>query len=134
MTIEAAFFGTLARDGELKTSKAGKQYLRFTARVGDGDAAQWLSVMAFDEEAIGQASKFTKGAAIYCEGAIKLDSWTGQDGAERHGLSVMARHCRLSAIGRNRPPRGNPADDAQKSRPAGGFHDDTIPFAPEWRG
>jgi hypothetical protein len=39
--IEAAFFGALGRDGELKTSKNGKPYLRLNIRVGDGDTAQW---------------------------------------------------------------------------------------------
>jgi len=46
--IEAAFFGVLARDAEGKTSKTGKSYVRFTARVGDGDSVQWVSVLAFD--------------------------------------------------------------------------------------
>ena len=50
--IEAAFFGALGRDAESKVSKSGKRYLRLNVRVGDGDSAQWVSVMCFDEEAI----------------------------------------------------------------------------------
>jgi hypothetical protein len=38
--IEAAFFGSLGRDAEAKTSKNGKPYLRMNVSVGDGDAAQ----------------------------------------------------------------------------------------------
>jgi single-stranded DNA-binding protein len=102
--IEAAFFGSLARDAEAKTSKAGKVYVRFTCRVGDGDGAQWVNVTAFDEKAVEQADKFIKGARCYVEGSIKLDEWTGQDGAKRHGLSCMSWHSRLAAIGRNKPP------------------------------
>jgi len=52
MTIECAFFGTLGRDAERKTSATGKRYLRLSVRVGDGDGAQWVSVLAFDPEAI----------------------------------------------------------------------------------
>jgi hypothetical protein len=37
--IECAFFGVLGRDGEAKTSKAGKPYLRLNMRVGDGESA-----------------------------------------------------------------------------------------------
>ena len=32
--IETAFFGVLGRDADLKTSKAGRQYLKFSVRVG----------------------------------------------------------------------------------------------------
>jgi hypothetical protein len=41
--IEAAFVGVLARDAETRTSKNGKTFLRFSARVGDGDRCQWIS-------------------------------------------------------------------------------------------
>jgi single-stranded DNA-binding protein len=127
-SIEAAFFGTLGRDGELKTSKAGKQYLRLNVRVGDGEAAQWVSVMAFDESAIEAAEKFVKGARVYAEGKLSIGEWTGHDGATRHGLSVMSWHCRLSQIGRNKPARKNDRPIGQpepQSRPA--FNDE-IPF------
>jgi hypothetical protein len=43
MSIECAFFGTLGRDAESKISKNGKPYLRFTCRVGESDASQWVN-------------------------------------------------------------------------------------------
>jgi single-strand DNA-binding protein len=105
MSIEAALFGVLGKDAESKTSAAGKSYLRLNIRTGDGDAAQWISTMCFDPEAIAVADKMVKGARVYIEGTLKLDEWTGQDGAKRHGISLMSWHCRLSQIGRNRPRR-----------------------------
>jgi single-stranded DNA-binding protein len=92
MAIEVAFFGSLGRPAEQKISKSGKPYLRLNIRVGDGDAAQWVAVLTFDEDAIADVDRFTKGARIYVEGRLTLNSWTGQDGAERHGLndSVLA--------------------------------------------
>jgi single-stranded DNA-binding protein len=129
--IEAAFFGALARDAEAKVSKSGKSYLRFTARVGDGDSVSWVSVMAFDQRATETAEKFVKGARVYVEGTIRLEEWAGQDGATRHGLSCMSWHCRLSEIGRNRPKRErrpiaqNPPQTVSR---ANNYHDDTIPF------
>ena len=100
--IEAAFFGALGRDAELKTSHAGKPYLRLNVRVGDGDAVQWVNVTCFDEKAIAVADKMLKGASTYVEGRLSLDEWTGKDGTKRHGLSVMSWHCRLAQIGRNK--------------------------------
>jgi single-strand DNA-binding protein len=128
--IEAACFGLVVRDAELKTSQGGKQYLRLTVRIGDGDAVQWVRVMAFDQQAIERAEKMVKGARVYVEGRLSLDEWTGQDGEKRHGLSVLSWHCRLSEIGRNKPRR--PRTERQNSpslAPAGdGFHDDALPF------
>jgi single-stranded DNA-binding protein len=125
--IEAAFFGSLARDAECKVSKAGRNYLRCTVRVGDGDAVSWVNVTAFDEQAIEQADKFVKGARVYCEGSLKLDQWTSQDGAAKHGLSCMSWHCHLAAIGHNRPKANSKPQAA--SPPAGSNEmDDEIPF------
>jgi single-stranded DNA-binding protein len=103
--IETAMFGALGRDAENKVSKAGKPYLRLNVRVGDGDGVQWCSVMVFDQSAIDAADKFIKGARVYVEGSLSVTEWSGQDGGKRHGLSVMSWHCRLSQIGRNKPPR-----------------------------
>jgi single-stranded DNA-binding protein len=130
--IEVAFFGVLGRDGcEVKTSKSGKRYLRLNVRVGEADA-QWITATVFDEKAVEVAEKLVKGAKVYIEGGgLKIDEWTGQDGAHRHGLSCMSWHCRLSEIGRNRPKRER--RPATEKRPAtalrtNDFHSDEIPF------
>jgi single-strand DNA-binding protein len=114
MSIEAAMFGMLGKNAEPKTSASGKNYLRLNIRTGDGEAAQWVNAMCFDADAITVADSMVKGARVYIEGTLKLDEWTGQDGAKRHGLSLMSWHCRLSQIGRNRPSR---AASAREDRP-----------------
>src|SRR6266853_1855852 len=103
MTIECAFFGSLGKDAEPKTSARGKRYLRLSVRLGDGDGAQWVSVLAFDPDAIEVADKFMAGARVYVEGKLELSEWTSSDGAKRHGLNVLSWQCRLPHIGRNRP-------------------------------
>jgi single-strand DNA-binding protein len=113
MTIECAFFGSLARDAEAKTSKSGKPYLRANVRTGDGDAAQFINTMVFDTEAIAVVDKLKKGARVYVEGKLSLDEWTAQDGSKRTGLSCMSFHTRLSAIGRNKP-RGEPSSRTEE--------------------
>lgn len=124
--IEAAFFGSLGKDGERKTSKAGKEYLRLNVRVGDSEAAQWINVTAFDASAIETAEKFVKAARIYVEGRLSLDEWTAQDGAKRTSLSCLSWHCRLAQIGRNKPSRAR-VDDKPTAQSAGAFND-KIPF------
>ena len=129
MSIECAFFGALGRDGERKTSKAGKEYLRLNIRVGDGDAAQWVSVLAFDPDAIAAAEKMVKSARVYVEGKLSIDEWTAPDGNKKTGISVMSFHCRLSQIGRNKPrPEKHNTDASGASTPAQRDMDDEIPF------
>jgi single-stranded DNA-binding protein len=126
--IESAMFGTLSRDAEVKTSKAGKTYLRINLRVGDGDEAQFVNAMIFDTTAIETADKLTKGAGVYLEGKLSVDEWTGKDGAKRHGISIMSSHCRLAQIGRNKPKREKSTSAASPYAPSGTDLDDEIPF------
>ena len=106
--IDAAMFGVLTRDASSKvTSKSGKRYLQLNLRVGDSEPATWINAMVFDHEAIeaAAAGKMVKGTKVYLEGRLSLDEWTAGDGSRRHGLSVMARYCRVPQIGRNRPKK-----------------------------
>jgi single-stranded DNA-binding protein len=116
MAIECALFGSLGRDAEQKTSKAGKPFMRLNVRTGDGDGAQWISCTVFDEQAIDNADKLVKGARVYIEGRLSLDEWSASDGTKKRGLSCMSWHCRLSQIGRNRPKRDEPERAAAAAR------------------
>jgi single-strand DNA-binding protein len=130
MTIEAAFFGSLGKDAELKTSATGKRYLRLSVRVGDGDGAQWVSALAFDPEAVEVVAKLVAGARVYVEGRLELSEWTTREGAKRQGLNVMSWHCRLPHIGRNRPkkkPSEDPAPARERERAMDDLNDD-VPF------
>jgi single-stranded DNA-binding protein len=124
--IECALFGTLGRDAEARTSSKGKPYLRLSVRVGDGDGAQWVNVTCFDQSAIADADKLTKGARVYAEGRLTLDEWTAHDGTKRHGLAVMSWHCRLAQIGRNRPRRDRAKPDPTNTSTS--ELNDVIPF------
>ena len=135
MSIEAAFFGALGQVAEQKISKSGRPYLRFSVRIGDGDGAQWVSVLAFDPQAVDIADKFVRGARVYVEGKLSTSEWTGQDGKPRFGLSVMSFHCRLAQIGRQKGKCGyvSPRSAPAGRLPAAGndFYNDEIPVAPE---
>ena len=45
--IECAFLGTLGQDAELKISKSGRSYIRFSMRVGDGDFGAVVKRLSF---------------------------------------------------------------------------------------
>ena len=103
--IDCAFFGFLARDAESRTSQAGKHWVRLSIGAGKDDNVQWVSVAVFGKAAETAAS-LKKGDGCYIEGSIKLDTWRGNDGIQRHILNVAAFKCeRTHQIGRSRPKR-----------------------------
>jgi single-stranded DNA-binding protein len=132
MSIDCAFYGFVAADAEARTSQAGKPWVRLRVGVGKDEAVQWVSVAVFGKAAEA-AAELRKGDRIYCEGSIKLDSWRGNDGTDRHGLSVASFKIeKTHQIGRNRPKRSDnaitPHAPRSESKPVNEFHDDAIPF------
>ena len=107
--IDCAFLGALVADAERKISKNGKPYLRFRVAVGGGDDVQFVSVMLFGD-CVDELGDLTKGTRIYVEGRLKLDRWSGQDGAERYGLGVMSAYARIAQIGDRKPKRDSVPD------------------------
>ena len=134
MSIDCAFFGFLAADAEPRISQAGKPWVRLRVGVGKDDAVQWVSVAVFGKAAEA-AADLKKADRCYIEGTIKLNSWRGNDGAERHSLSVAAFRCEPThKIGRNRPKRkdangevGRPLQLAAAPDTSAALDDD-IPF------
>jgi single stranded DNA-binding protein len=107
--IEAAFWGTLGKDPELKTSKTGTRFATMNAVVtvdqaNDGkDVTQWVRVACFGDTAEKIAARTKKGDRIYVEGQLTMTQWNAADGEVRHGLNVAAWKCeRVGNIGRNR--------------------------------
>ena len=102
MTIDCAFYGFLAADADARTSKAGKPWVRLRVGVGKDEQVQWVQVACFGKAADTSAT-LRKADKIYCEGSVKLDTWRGNDGVERHTLAVAAFKCELThKIGRAR--------------------------------
>ncbi len=114
MSIECAFHGFVPADAESRTSQAGKLWVRLRVGVGKDDAMQWASVAVFGKAAE-TAAELRKGDRCYCEGTIKLETWRGNDGVDRHGLAVSCFKIeKTHQIGRNRPRR---ADSGRDERP-----------------
>jgi single-stranded DNA-binding protein len=130
--IDCAFYGWLPADAEPRTSQAGKPWVRLRVGVGKDDAVQWVSVAVFGKAAE-TAVQLKKGDRIYCEGTIKIDAWTANDGAVRHGLSVASFKIEQThQIGRNRPRRSNgvtvPQKHSPKTKQVNEFYNDDISF------
>ena len=133
--IDCAFYGRVTADADPRISQAGKPWVRLRVGVGKDDDLQWVSVAVFGQAAE-VAAKLKKGDRCYVEGSIKIDTWTGNDGTERHGLSVASFKIeRTHNIGCNRVERsnsvadGNGSDRRELSPTGRDFHNDPVP---EW--
>ena len=114
--IDCAFIGRVGTDPELRTSQAGKPWLRFNVAVGQENAIQWVQVACFGERAAQLAGMIRKGDRIYVEGSVKLNTWVGKEGEQRSGLSVAVWKAeKLGQIGRNRPPTSKQPSSAHKT-------------------
>jgi single-strand DNA-binding protein len=109
--IHAAFEGRLGREAELRTTKQGKPWLSASIAVdteGEDDTlpTTWVRMAYFGEDAESLVGRLQKGVEVYCEGRLRLDTWTAKDGLKRSGLSVVAwKVVPLGQIGRKRPRR-----------------------------
>jgi single-strand DNA-binding protein len=92
--IHAAFEGRIGREAELRATKKGKPWLSFSLAVdteGEEDTlTTWVRVAYFGEDAESLGGRLQRGAEVYCEGRLRLDTWTAKDSSRRSGLSVVA--------------------------------------------
>jgi single-stranded DNA-binding protein len=86
--ISALVSGVLARDPERRRGARG-EFATATIRAGNGDAVQWVSVIAFADQAE-RLWQLGQGDAISAAGRLELRTWHGNDGTERSGLSLVA--------------------------------------------
>jgi single-stranded DNA-binding protein len=126
--IECALFGTLTRDADCRTSKAGKPFTLLNVVVGDGDARQFVSVIVFGDSAV-TVARLEKGRRVYIEGRVEVSEWTGQDGVKRSGLKVTSFHAiEVFKIGRRRERKNDDGKTAKSAPASNDFHSDEIPF------
>lgn len=118
--IECALIGGCGRKPERSTSRnTGRDYATVSLAVGEGEAVQWLDVVAFGP-AVDAMMTLAKGDACYIEGKLSLKSWTSsQDGTTRQQLSVVASLVQpMGRIG-ERKPKATRKTSAAVARGAG---------------
>jgi hypothetical protein len=92
------------------TSKAGKQYLRASARDGNGPDAKWWTVFVFSETAVETLETLTVGEAFAATGSFEATIWAPEGREPRVNLTLTAD----AVLSARKPKR---ADDAVKYRP-----------------
>ena len=108
MTLYAMDVGTLITDPRSRAGATGP-FTTAPVRVIDGDEATMVSMISFGGNAE-RLLDFSKGDAITVSGRTRLTNWTGRDGAEKHGISVV-----VDQIATAKPQRRNVSGEASQA-------------------
>jgi|HubBroStandDraft_5_1064220.scaffolds.fasta_scaffold220222_2 hypothetical protein len=90
MTSRVLIDAVLDRPPVRLTSKAGKRYLRASARDGKGPDAKWWTVFVFGETAIEALEALTVGEAFAASGPFEANIWATEGREPRINLSMNA--------------------------------------------
>jgi single-stranded DNA-binding protein len=82
--------GTVTTDATLATAKNNKEYGRFTLKAEVGKDTFWLSIIAFDADAVESVRQVRKGCRVDVGGRLQIRAWTGTDGKERTSVGIVA--------------------------------------------
>ena len=103
MSFHALISGILTADPQARDGQKGR-FATASIRSVAGEDAVVASVIAFGPLAE-QMLTFSKGDALAVSGPAKLNTWTGKDGLERHGISIT-----VTQLAAAKPPsRARPA-------------------------
>ncbi|MGH8589436.1 MAG: single-stranded DNA-binding protein [Gammaproteobacteria bacterium] len=120
-------YGRLGRAPEQRTTAAGKAMVTASVVVDlgrDGEMPEWFSLAAFGTVGEGLA-RHVKGDMISVSGRLTKSAWTGRDGVERSGFSVLVDF--IASARTVRP--GKPKAEARRGAADGGVpFDDPLRF------
>ena len=95
--------GRLARDPELRTTQSGINVCSFTVacdrrfqKQGEERQADFISCIAWRQQAEFISKFFTKGMRIALDGSIQTRSWDDNDGNKRYATEVVVDHAEFA--------------------------------------
>jgi single-stranded DNA-binding protein len=91
MSAHALIAGTLHRDPEQRTSKAGKDFVTALLRSESQGETLWVNAVAFDEAAQAESLQLKAGESLSVQGAMKVSIFE-KNGEHRASLDVVASH------------------------------------------
>jgi len=121
-------YGRLGRSPESRATTAGKVMVTASMVVDlgrDTEAPEWFSLVAFGtiSEAL---AKHGKGDMVAVSGKLTKSAWTGKDGVERSGLSVLVDS--IASTRTVRPGEPKTRDQGVHAEHGGAPFDDPLRF------
>jgi single-stranded DNA-binding protein len=80
MTVAVLVSGSLFKNPEMKTSKAGKSYATASIRTASADntAADFWNLLIFSETVVAQLMQLTEGDKLAVQGSCKIELFNGK--------------------------------------------------------
>ena len=89
MSLDVLINGRLVKPVQQRTASNGSPFAVAQVSVPtEADESLLASCIAFSRSAVDALLALDKGDAVALAGRAKLSSWTGSDGATKHGLNV----------------------------------------------
>jgi hypothetical protein len=111
---------------QARTSAKGKPYVTGLLKASGKDGDAFVSFICFAEEAQAELLALRAGDGLSIAGPGKLTEWTGKDGTEKHGLSVIVDRL---LVNKPRPrPKAAPAPRPAPEASTVEEFNDAIPF------
>lgn len=120
---KAQIIGNVGRDPEQRYTQSGTMIVSFSVAVNnrrrnpDGsyeEETEWFRVSTFGRLAETCQQYVTKGRAVYVDGRLRVDRWTGQDNQPRTTLDIVANDVVLMEP---RQRADGPDSSSEPSRP-----------------
>ena len=90
MSARVLLSGVLEKPPVRLTSKAGKSYLRASARDGNGPDARWWTIFVFSETAVEALEALTEGETFAATGTFDATVWAPEGREPRVNLTLTA--------------------------------------------
>ena len=129
--LKARLIGNLGGDPEMRYSQSGSPFLRmnvavnFRTRTPEGewqDKTEWVRVTVTGKRAETLSQYLHKGSRVYVEGRLEARPWTGNDGAVKAGLEIMANDVEFMSS------RQGEGDARSSDPPITSDDDERLPF------
>jgi single-stranded DNA-binding protein len=98
--LHCLVLGTLISDPVRRTTKTGNPFGTGTLRVATEDGESVLASIAAFGDMAQPLLAHHQGSTLSVAGKARLTSWTGKDGAEKHGISITVTELASAAAAR----------------------------------
>jgi single-strand DNA-binding protein len=94
---QCSFIGRLGKAPEMNYTPNGKAVTKFSIAVDQGKAEKpmWLTITCWDKLAERMNTYLNKGAQVFVQGRLQINSFTDKNKAERQAIDIVASNVQL---------------------------------------
>jgi len=94
---QCSFIGRLGKDPEMNYTPNGKAVTKFSIAVDQGktEKPMWLNITCWDKLAERMNTYLYKGAQVYVQGRLQINTFTDKNKAERQAIDIVASNVQL---------------------------------------